>query len=83
MSIINDLEKFLVNEIAVNLERKSLTPDEDLLEKGIIDSLGIMKLILFMEETFGIAVADDEIVPENFQTVNMMVKFIKQKIQNK
>ena len=83
MSIINDLERFLINEVAVNLDKKSLTPDEDLLEKGIIDSLGIMKLILFMEETFRIAVTDDEIVPENFQTLNNMVKFVEQKMGNK
>lgn len=83
MSIIKDLERFLINEIAVNLDKKSLTPDEDLLEKGIIDSLGIMKLILFMEETFRIAVTDDEIVPENFQTLNNMVKFVEQKMKSK
>jgi acyl carrier protein len=83
MNILKDLEKVLLTEIVVDTDKKSLEPDEDLLEKGIIDSLGIMKLVLFMEETFGIAVVDEEIVPENFQTVNMMVKFIEQKIQNK
>ena len=83
MNILEHLEKILITEIAVNREKKSLAPDEDLLEMGIIDSLGIMKLILFMEETFGIAVADEDIVPENFQTLNMMVKFVEQKMQNK
>jgi acyl carrier protein len=83
MSILEQLEKVLITEIAVNLERKSLAPDEDLLEKGIIDSLGVMKLLLFMEETFGIAVSDEEIIPENFQTLNNMVKFVEQKIKNK
>jgi acyl carrier protein len=83
MNISNDLEKFLINEIAVNLDKKSLTPDEDLLEKGIIDSLGIMKVILFMEENFRIAVTDDEIVPENFQNLNNMVKFVEQKLKSK
>ena len=83
MSILKDLEKFLLTEIAVDLSKKSLGPDEDLLEQGLIDSLGIMKLVLFMEETYGIAVADEEIVPENFQTQNNMVKFVEQKIQNK
>jgi acyl carrier protein len=83
MSILKDLEKVLLTEIAVNLEKKSLAPDEDLLEKGIIDSLGIMKLVVFIEETFGIEVIDEEIIPENFQTINMMVKFIEQKIQIK
>ncbi len=77
------LEKFILTEIAVESNKKKLDPDEDLLEQGIIDSLGIMKLILFMEQTYGIAVADEEIVPENFQTVNMMVRFVEQKIQDK
>lgn len=82
MSILEDLEKVLLTEIAVDLDKKSLTPDEDLLEQGIIDSLGIMKLILFIEETFGVNVNDEEIVPENFQTLNAMVKFVEQKRQN-
>jgi len=83
MNILKDLEKVLITEIAVDLNRKSLAPDEDLLEQGIIDSLGIMKLVLFMEETFGIAVAEEEILPENFQCLNNMVKFVEQKKQNK
>ncbi len=83
MNILKDLEKVLLTEIAVDLGKRSLEPDEDLLEQQVIDSLGIMKLILFMEETFGIKVDDVEIVPENFQTLNMMVKFVEQKKQNK
>jgi acyl carrier protein len=83
MNILKDLEKVLVTEIAVDLNRKSLSPDEDLIEKGIIDSLGIMKLILFMEGTFGITVAEEEILPENFQCLNNMVKFVEQKIKSK
>ena len=84
MSILEDLEKVLLTEIiSVDLDKKSLAPDEDLLEQGIIDSLGIMKLILFIEETYGIVVADEEIVPENFQTLKNMVKLLEQKMQNK
>jgi acyl carrier protein len=83
MSILEDLEKVLLNEIAVDLDKKSLTPDEDLLEKGIIDSLGIMKLVLFMEEAFGIQVLDEDIIPDNFQNLKVMVKFVEQKIRNK
>jgi len=83
MSILKDLERALLTEIAVNIDRKFLAPDEDLLEKGIIDSLGIMKLILYMEDTYGITVNDEEIVPENFQSLNILEKFIEQKIQKK
>lgn len=83
MNILESLEKVLLTEIAVDLDKKSLAPDEDLLEQGIIDSLGIMKLIIFIEETFGITIADEEIVPENFQTLNSMVKFVEGKMQSK
>ena len=83
MSILGNLEKILVTEVAADLGKKSLDPDEDLLEQGIIDSLGIMRLVVFMEETYGIAVADEEIIPENFQTLNNMVNFIEQKLGNK
>lgn len=82
MRIIESLEKYLLTEIAADLGRQSLAPDEDLLEQGIIDSLGILKLILFIEETYGIKIIDEEIVPENFQTLNVMVKFIEQKRLN-
>jgi acyl carrier protein len=82
MRILESLEKYLLGEIAVDLGKQSLDPDEDLLGQGIIDSLGIMKLILFMEEAFGIKVIEEEIIPDNFQTLNIMVKFIEQKKKN-
>jgi acyl carrier protein len=79
MSILEGLEQFLLNEIAVDLGKKFLKADEDLLEQGIIDSLGIMKLVLFMEKTYGIEVSDEEIVPENFQDLKSIVKFVERK----
>jgi len=83
MNILGDLEKVLITEIAVDLGKKSLNPDEDLLEGGIIDSLGIMKLVLFLEESYGIHVNDEDIIPENFQCLSSMVKFVEQQLQNK
>lgn len=82
MRILEELEKVLLAEIAVGLDKKSLEPDEDLLEQGIIDSLGLMKLIAFMEKTFDIKIIDEEIVPENFQCLNSMVKLVEQQMQN-
>jgi acyl carrier protein len=83
MKTLDVIEKFMVTEVSVDLDKKSLEPDEDLLGSGIIDSLGIMKVVLFIEDTFGIKVNDEEIVPDNFQTLNNMVKFIEQKMQKK
>jgi acyl carrier protein len=83
MTILENIEKVLLTEIAVGLDKKSLDPDEDLLEQAIIDSLGLMKLIDYMEKTFGINIADEQIVPENFQNLNSMVKLVEQQMQNK
>lgn len=83
MTVLEALEKFLLAEVAVDLGRESLDPDEDLLEQRIIDSMAILKLVLFMEQTFGIEVKDEDIVPENFQSLNSTVKFVEQKVRNK
>lgn len=82
MRILEALEKVLLAEIAVGLGKKSLEPDEDLLEQGIIDSLGLMKLIAFMEKTFDIKIIDEEIVPENFQCLSSMVRLVERQMQH-
>ena len=82
MTIIDSIEKFLLAEVAADLGKKSLDPDEDLLEQRIIDSLGLLKLVTFLEQSHGIQVNDEDIVPENFQSLNSMVKLVEQKIRN-
>lgn len=83
MDIKNVLEKFLLSELAVDIDPniKTLGPDEDLISTGMIDSLGIMKLVAFMEKTFGIKINNDEIVPENFQTLSALTEFVNKKIK--
>ena len=83
MHILDNLEKVLLTEIAAGSGKKSLDPDEDLLEHRILDSMGIMKLIVYIEETFGIKIEDEEIIPENFQSLDSMVRFVGQKTQKK
>jgi acyl carrier protein len=83
MTILKDIEKFLLTEIAGDLGRQSLDPDEDLLEQRIIDSMGILKLVVFLEKTNGIQVLDEDVIPENFQSLNSMVKLVEQKMKDK
>lgn len=80
MKILEDVEKILLTEIAVGLGRESLEPDEDLLAQRIIDSLGVVRLIVSLEKAFGIEVIDEEVVPENFQSLNSLVEYIGQKM---
>lgn len=81
MKIVEDVERLLLSEIAVDAGKQSLTSDEDLLGQGIIDSLGIIKLIEALEATFGIKIVDEEMVPDNFQTVASIARFVEQKKQ--
>lgn len=81
MSIQQELQTYLLSEVAVDKGKPSLDPDTDLLQQGIIDSLGIMNLVLFMEKSFGVKVDDEEILPENFQTLKSIVAFVERKKQ--
>jgi len=62
------------------LARKQQLKDTDaLLETGILDSLGVLDLVSYMEQKFSIVVADDELVPENFQSVATMAAYVQRK----
>jgi len=54
--------------------------DEDsLLDAGVIDSLGILDLVGFLEETFGIQASDEDLNPENFDSIATLVRFVESK----
>ena len=53
--------------------------DASFLELGIIDSFGFMELLHWVEEEFGISVADDELIPDNFDSVRRLTSFISEK----
>jgi acyl carrier protein len=53
--------------------------DASFLEEGIVDSMGIMELVMFVDEKFGITVEDEELVPDNFDSVSMLAAYIQSK----
>jgi len=73
-TIIAFIEQNLINgdEIAIG-------PDDDLLSSGVLDSLSAMKLIGFIEETYQLKVAPEDMVIENFMDVNSMLAYINTK----
>ena len=56
-----------------------LSDDASFLEEGVVDSTGVLELVLFVEEAFNIEVDDEEIVPDNFDSVNNLAAFIERK----
>ena len=61
----------------------SASVDGSLLDSGLLDSLGIFELVAFLQDTFGIVVEDDEIVPENFETVTQISGYVDGKLAAK
>ena len=53
--------------------------DDSFLENGIIDSTGVLELIAFLEKTFAMTVEDEELVPENLDSVNNVARFVETK----
>jgi acyl carrier protein len=58
---------------------KSLSTTESLLDQGIVDSTGVLEIIGFIEETFGVAVEDSELLPENLDSIQGIAQFIARK----
>ncbi len=72
-------KKYIVGNFMSSGEEKSLRDDASLLEEGIMDSTGVLDLVMFIEETFGIVVKDEELIPENLDSVNKIVAFVERK----
>ena len=73
------IRKFISENFLFGKEPEGLTDDDSFLEKGIIDSTGVLELVAFIEETFGVKVADDELIPENLDSVNHLMNYISAK----
>jgi len=54
--------------------------DEHLLERGVVDSMGMIELLTFLEDRFGVQPADDEITEENFATLARIAHFVRKKV---
>jgi acyl carrier protein len=59
---------------------KSLDETVSLLETGVIDSTGVLELVAYIEETYGLSIDDDEIVPENLDSVENITAFVTRRL---
>ena len=71
---------YIADNLMMGMSPGDLTDDSSFLERGIIDSTGVIELIAFIEETFNIEVEDDEIVPENLDSLRNVERFVLAKL---
>ena len=79
MDVRAQLRDFIVDNFMMGQDAAALTDSGSLLELGIIDSTGVLELVGFLEETFQITVEDDDLVPDNLDSVDNLVKYIQGK----
>ena len=79
MSIKNEIKSYIVENFMFSDNGNELAEDASFLEEGIVDSTGVLELVMFVEETFNIAVEDQEIVPENFDSVGQLAAYVRRK----
>jgi acyl carrier protein len=81
--IENKIRQFLVENFVLSERVDELGYDNSFLENGVIDSTGILELVFFAEDQFGIQIDTSEVLPENFDSINCLAAYIrrKQKLQ--
>jgi acyl carrier protein len=71
------LTEYIKDEIMRN-SKAVLSDEEDLLSSGILDSLAILQLVAFIDETFGIEMPDQDVVYENFNSIKALESYLQQ-----
>jgi acyl carrier protein len=74
--IVERVQAFVVENFLYARRDVQLTIDDALLERGIIDSMGVVELIAFIEDEFGIEVGDDDVTEQNFGTLADIATFV-------
>jgi acyl carrier protein len=78
MDIKEQVRTFVTSNFYV-ADPTTLEDNASLLDKGIIDSTGVLEVIFFIEETFGITIEDSEMLPENLDSIERISQFVARK----
>ncbi len=70
---------YIAENILFNKNGYPFPKDASFLENGIVDSMNVLELVMFVEENFGIQVSDNDIVPDNFDSVEKLASFVRGK----
>jgi acyl carrier protein len=77
-AVTRALEAFVCSELV--FDRSEVSPDVELFGTGLVDSVGLLRLVAHLEEAYGVRVADEELVPENFGTLGALGRFVARRV---
>ena len=80
-SIERAMREFIVDNFLFGQDGADLTDEASLLEHGIIDSTGVLELVSFLEEGYQLKIDDEELIPENLDSIGNLARFVRRKLQ--
>ena len=82
-SVETSIRRYVLEAFLFTEDESQLSNNASFLEEGIVDSTGVLELVMFVEETFGITVKDEEVVPENFDSVERLARYVRLRMKEK
>jgi acyl carrier protein len=77
--IEQEMRQFIVDNFLFGDKESRFSNDDSFLDRGMIDSTGVLELVAFLEEKYRIKIKDNELVPENLDSISCLVRFIDRK----
>lgn len=71
------IRQFLIEDVFYDRDLKNLGPDDSLLQRGLLDSMSILKTVTFCEEQFGVTIPDEDVLPDHFESVRAIAKLVE------
>jgi acyl carrier protein len=81
MQTESKVRDFVLKNYLFTTEESALKSEDSFMKSGIMDSTGILEMIMFLHDEFGVDVMDDEMIPENLDSVQNVVAFLGKKLQ--
>ena len=78
--IREQIRDFIRTNFLVAADAPAINDDVSLIEQDIVDQTGILELVLFVEETYGISVPEDDLIPEHFDTVTSLTTYVADRL---
>jgi len=79
MEIENKIKAYIAKNLLFSKDGYKYPDEASFLEEGIVDSQGVMELVMYVEDEFGVKVADEDITPDNFDSVSLLADYIRRK----
>ncbi len=77
--VLKEVREYVIENFLLGDEDEAFSDSESFLESGLIDSTGILEVISFLEETYRIEIADEEMIPDNLDSVERVARFVVSK----